>query len=379
MAQQEWTAFGQRSGLKVHRVSIGAMRLPKGDDEAVTLLRQAIDAGLIYIDTSRGYGDSEIKVGKSLKDGYRSRVILSTKWSPWVQMVEETDRPTAACTYKRLLESMERLDVDRLDFYQLWNIDSLEHWQQATGKGGMLEGILRARKEGLVGHIGFTTHDSPGNISRYIDEADWCEAILFTYNVMNQTYRENIAKAHAKGIATLVMNPIGGGMLAENSPVLTAAAGGLDPIEAAHRFLSGDPNVDTVLCGIRKPSDITDTLANFAKPPLVGGLRSTIVEAYARLSKKNLGLCTDCQYCMPCPQGLNIPGIMHTAYLHRVLQCPEAAANHYRWIADPAKNTTAENCTQCGECGSKCTQKLPIPEHVGYVARHLDSGSQGKR
>jgi uncharacterized protein len=262
--------------------------------------------------------------------------------------------------------------VNGLDFYQLWNIDSLEHWQQATRRGGMLDGIFRAKKEGLVRHIGFTTHDTPENISRYIDEADWCEAILFTYNVMNQTYQENVAKAHAKGIATIVMNPIGGGMLAENSPVLTAAAGGLDPIETAHRYLTGDPNVDTVLCGIRQPSDITGTLANFAKPPLVGGQRATIEQAYARLSKENLGLCTDCKYCMPCPKGLNIPGIMHTAYLHRMLQCPEAAANHYRWIADPAKNTTAQNCIQCGECEGKCTQKLPIPEHVAYVAEHLD-------
>ena len=71
--------FGKRSGLKVHPVSIGAMRLPEDDDQAVALLRQAIDAGMIYIDTSRGYADSEIKVGEALKDGYREKVILSTK------------------------------------------------------------------------------------------------------------------------------------------------------------------------------------------------------------------------------------------------------------------------------------------------------------
>lgn len=372
MTQKDWIVFGQRSGLKVHRVSIGAMRLPKAADDAVSLMRQAIDAGMIYIDTSRGYGDSEIKVGQSLKDGYRSKVILSTKWSPWIQKVEDTDAPTAECTYKRILESMKRLDVDSLDFYQLWNIESADHWKQATCRGGMLEGVMRAKNEGLVRHIGFTTHDTPENVSRYIDEADWCEAILFTYNMMNQTYRDNIAKAHAKGIATIVMNPIGGGMLAENSPVLTEAAGGLDPIETAHRYLLGDPNVDTVLCGISKPSDITSTLANFAKPPLAGPQRASIEEAYARLSKQGLGFCTDCEYCMPCPQGLNIPGIMHTAYLHRMLKCPQAARYFYNWVANAEKKTTAEHCAQCGECEPKCTQKLPIREHMNYVAQHLD-------
>src|SRR3989338_5638878 len=74
--------FGKRSGLKVHPVSIGGMRLPD-EEQAIPLLRQAIDAGMIYIDTSRGYGDSEIKIGKALKNGYRGKVILSTKWCPW--------------------------------------------------------------------------------------------------------------------------------------------------------------------------------------------------------------------------------------------------------------------------------------------------------
>ena len=155
--------FGNRSGLKVFPVSIGAMRLPE-EQEAITLIRQAIDANMIYIDTSRGYGDSEIKVGKSLKDGYREKVILSTKWSPWNIKVEEDDDTSADCTYKRIIESMQRLDVDYLDFYQVWNINNAEAWELANKKGGMVEGIRRARDEGLVKHIGFTTHDSIDNL-----------------------------------------------------------------------------------------------------------------------------------------------------------------------------------------------------------------------
>ena len=201
--------FGKRSGLKVFPVSIGAMRLPD-EEKAIALIREAIDSGMVYIDTSRGYGDSEIKVGKSLKDGYREKVILSTKWCPWNIKVEEDDDTSADCTYKRIIESMERLDVDYLDFYQVWDIESLEHYAQVTKKGGMVDGIKRAMDEGLVGHTGFTTHDKPENISKYIDEADWCETILFTYNILNQSYKEVLAKAHQKGIATVVMNPVVG-------------------------------------------------------------------------------------------------------------------------------------------------------------------------
>ena len=176
--------FGKRSGLKVYPVSLGAMRLPD-EQLAIPLIRQAVDAGMIYIDTSRGYGDSETKLAKALKDGYREKVILSTKWCPWNLKVQPDDDASAECAYKRLVESMERLDVEYLDFYQIWSINDSDTYQQATHKGGMLDGILRAKDEGLIGHIGFTTHDTPENIRKYIDQADWCEAILFTHNIVN--------------------------------------------------------------------------------------------------------------------------------------------------------------------------------------------------
>lgn len=218
--QTKQVEFGKRSGLKVHPVSLGGMRFPEDIDQAVALIRQAIDSGMVYIDTSRGYLDSEVKLNKALKDGYREKVILSTKCSPWIKKVEPTDNASADCTFRRIVESMERLGVEYLDFYQIWNILSPECYEKATRKGGMVDGIKKAMDQGLVKHTGFTTHDTPENISRYIDEADWCETILFTYNMLNPTYKDIIAKAHDKGIATVVMNPIGGGMLAEDSAVL---------------------------------------------------------------------------------------------------------------------------------------------------------------
>ena len=154
------------------RANIGGMRLPQDTDEAVALLRHAIDSGMRYIDTSRGYGDSEIKIGKALKDGYRQKVILSTKWSPWIKMIEESDDTSADCIRKRIEESMARLDVDYLDYYQVWNIDSREHYDQAVAKGGMVDGIQKAISEKLVGHTGFTTHDEAENLIGYVKETD---------------------------------------------------------------------------------------------------------------------------------------------------------------------------------------------------------------
>ncbi len=379
MKQTKLIDFGKRSGLKVHPVSIGAMRLPENEEKAVTLLRQAIDTGMTYIDTSRGYADSEIKVGKALKDGYRKKVILSTKWSPWITKIEPDDDASADCTYKRIIESMERMDTDYLDFYQIWNIDSFEHYQQAVAKGGMLDGIRRANDERLVGHTGFTTHDSPKNIARYIKEADWCETILFTYNMLNQQYAETIAMAYEKGIATVVMNPIGGGMLAEDSPVIKSAVHRAldteDVTEIAHRYLAGNGNIDTILCGISKPSDIITTLENYQKPSLTKKEIEKLEKAMQKLSSKDMGFCTACKYCMPCPQGIDIPSMMKVSYLANMLQVPRKAKDIYNWNineANPEISAVPSSCIECGQCEQKCTQHLKIMQEIKRVTEQFE-------
>ena len=377
--QTQVVDFGKRSGLKVHPVSIGAMRLPEDDDQAVSLLRQAIDAGMVYIDTSRGYGDSEIKVGKALKDGYREKVILSTKCSPWIRKVEPDDDHSAECTYKRIIESMQRLDVDYLDFYQVWNINSRPRYEMATMKGGMVDGIKRAMKEGLVRHTGFTTHDNPEDVSQYIDEAEWCEAILFTYNLLNPRYAENIAKAHEKGIATIVMNPLGGGMLAEDSPVIRAAVreavGTDDIVEVAHRYLASNENIDTIICGISKPSDITSTVANYAKPPLTRQEFDALEKAMQEISSGSMGFCTGCGYCLPCPQGIEIPIMMNVSYLANMLDVPRKAEYDFAWATgegNPEPGALPSACIECGRCESQCTQKLHITEELKRLKRMFE-------
>ncbi|MEN6385722.1 MAG: aldo/keto reductase [Phycisphaerales bacterium] len=359
--------FGKRSGLKVHPVSIGAMRLPENMNEAVALVRQAIDAGMIYIDTSRGYGESECKLAKALKDGYRDKVILSTKWCPWNFKTDSADGTSADCTYNKIIDSMKRLEVDYLDFYQLWSINNYEQWEQATCKGGMLDGILRAKKEGLVKHIGFTTHDTPENISRYIDQADWCEAILFTYNLLNRTYEDVIKKTHEKGIATIVMNPIGGGVFAIHSqPLKNAvqkAVGTSNVVEAAHRWLKSNKNIDTIICGIGKLSDVTSTIENYEKPDFTPEQIKKLNAEFERISNKNVGCCVDCKYCLSCPKKINIPGFMQAAYYSEFLKVDDRARDIYGWIVNPknsSRSADISECIECGRCEQRCTQKIKI-------------------
>lgn len=362
--------FGSRSGFQVPPANIGAMRLPKDLCEAVDLVRYAIDSGMRYIDTSRGYGDSEFKLGHALKDGYREKVILSSKWSPWITKIQENDDGSADCVRRRIDEQMRRLDVDYLDFYQIWNIDSREHYEQATRKGGMLEGIQKAMDEGLVGHTGFTTHDKPENLLSYMDEIDWCEVILISYNMMNTGYAEVLHAAHERGIGTIVMNPVGGGKLAEESPVLEKLAkevGANSAAELAIRYVLTNPNVTTIISGITRKADVDDTIAAANAGPFTVDQMACLNEFTARVNREDAGFCTGCKYCMPCQHGIDIPAVMSAIYEDKFWGLSASAQRIYNHINGPK----ADACTACGKCEEKCTQQLHIAEQMRYAAKRF--------
>jgi len=358
--------FGERGGFAIPFANIGAMRLPEDLDAAVELIRHAIDSGMKYIDTARRYGDSEIKVGEALQDGYREKVILSSKWAPWV-MRAETVRDSSADVMRRIIdESLERLQVDYLDFYQLWSVQSRECWEQATAKGGMLEGLLKAKEEGLIGHLGFTTHDSIENILSYIEEADWCEIILFSYNLRSRSYAPAIEAARGKGIGTVIMNPVGGGTLAEPNAHLQRLAGEVDAgsiPELALRWLISHEHIDGYLCGIGKLSDVDEAVAAAKRGPFTSGQMAHINETMAALDRGAEAFCTGCRYCLPCPEGIDIPSVMSIIAQQRYYDNPAGARAGYE-----ALSTLPADCIECGACEERCTQHLKIMGEMGYAA-----------
>ncbi len=353
-------AFGNRSGLSVFPVSIGAMRLPEDMIESVELIRYAIDSGLIYIDISRCYGEAELKVGRALRDGYRKKVILSTKSSPWVRKIQPSDDGSADSILRRIEESLLRLDVDCLDFYQIWSIFNEDNWNLATSKGGMLEGIKKARDRGLVRHIGITTHERPEDIMRHLPECDWMESILLSYNLMQRSYEPVITMAHELGIGTIVMNPCGGGKFAGHSPVfmkIASAVGAGSVADLAIRYVNSNPNVDTLLCGIAKKSDVADTIASVERSKFTREQIDVINQALDELSREKF--CTGCKYCLPCPADIDIPAILNLVYEDRILGFRATAVDNYKNI-----KVKADACIKCGQCEAKCTQKISIIDEL---------------
>jgi len=350
------------------------MRLPEDMDEAAALIRHAIDASqcpgspaLPYIDTSRGYGDSELRFARALKDGYREKVFLSTKYAPWSLKPEDLEGGTLADFTRRQIDvQLGRLEVEYLDFYQAWSINKKEHYEAVIRQGGMLEGIRRAMDEGLVRHTGFTTHASVEDLLELIPQADWAEVILFTYNLLNTRYAPAIACAHELGIGTIVMNPVGGGKLAEASPVLMDLArdvGAKSVPEMAVRWVITNEHVDTIVSGISKPSDVDDTIAAVEAGPFSKEQMGVIRAFQEKVAPDETGFCTGCQYCMPCPEEINIPAIMSCIYEDRYWGLTESAAKRYQGM----RAGRADACTQCGECEEKCTQSLAIMEELEYA------------
>ena len=361
--------LGKRSGLSLPGVNMGAMRLPKDLDDAVAIVRHGIDAGMVYIDTARGYRECEWVVGRALRDGYRDKVILSAKWSPWNLPIRDDDDASADVVRRRLEESMNRLDVDYLDFYQIWNVHSRESYDKVVCKGGMLEGILKAKDEGLIGHIGFTTHDTVENILTYIDEVDWCESILFTYNMLNLEYAPAIKAAHEKGIGTVVMNPVGGGRLVEASPILMDLAervGAVSVPDLAIRFILSNPNIDAIISGVTCVEDADLSLASGKRESFSPDAMREIELFLANATSEKSGFCTSCEYCLPCPQGINIPAILDCIYKYRHWGLKTAAKMDYARIN---KSPKADACNACGQCEVKCTQKLKISEEMKFAAK----------
>ncbi len=359
MGKMPCRPFG-KTGLNVSVLSIGAMRLP-ADEEAVVMLRRAIDLGCNYIDASRGYGDCELKLAKALAEGYRKKVTLSTKDAPWI-MPEPGYDTTADSTRRKIEEQMKRLQVDHLDFYQVWNIIDADTFAQAIAPGGMVAGIRQAIKEGIVDHIGATTHAPESVVLQMIDSGCF-ETITVSYNLLNTERQRVIEHAREKNVGIVVMNPFAGGILGYESAAIqnTLPQEHRSSREMALRFVIDCPGVSTAICGFTCLREVEENVTYAAALPLTADQRETMAQKVAQLQAKSSRFCTQCGYCMPCPQGVDIRGIFNL-YNHLRFFGLNAWARQAYYNMKP--ETKADRCSRCQKCLPKCTNHLNIPEEL---------------
>jgi len=356
--------FG-KTGLEVSALGFGAMRLPEDFDEAAAVITRAFDQGVNFLDSARGYPNSEAKCGKALK-GRREQIIVSTKVPSWIEPVVEGWR-------ERFEESLTAFDTGYIDVLQILHDLKWEVFEKHVApKGKVLDLVTQARDEGLVRYFSFSSHDTPENVIKLIDTGVF-DAMIVQYNLLDLQYADAIDHACEKGMGVVAMGPVGGGRLAGLSPELAKIA--LSPSAStpalALRFVLSNPAISTAISGMNTAQMVDENVATASREDMLSAEERAQVRAALEEAERIAKLyCTGCRYCMPCPHGVDIPGNFGLMNYHRVYGLTEYAKQHYghkpneRAADDERCRLNASACIECGECEPKCPQHIPIIEQL---------------
>ncbi|MHB9129497.1 MAG: aldo/keto reductase [Armatimonadota bacterium] len=371
-------------------LSVGCMRL-KGRESAAETIPAAAVSGVLYLDTSPGYcykseeENCETWVGAAI-NGIRDQVIISAKCSTGNGGNEVGEYnpahgfsiTTADQVRREIEQSLKRLGVEKLDCYQLWAIHAPPLFDEALKPGGWMEGVLKAKEEGLFDHLGITGHGDNAEVLRWIDSG-YFEMVTIPFNLMDTTRAEAVAHAREKGIAVIGMNPLIGGMLGSPSAALAEEMADLGVTSAADmalRYCASWPGV-SALCGMTCAAEVAANVETVSKPQWSDEERAEVRRRFEGMLGRADHVCTSCGYCMPCPQELNIPEILKLRNYHLVLQLTTAQASfaeRYTWWGNSHK---ADRCIKCGECESKCPNSLPVSELMEEVMSTLGATLRG--
>jgi uncharacterized protein len=376
-----YTTFG-KTGLQVSPLGFGCMRFPVigndnsriDEEQALEMIHYAIDNGVNYFDTAYPYhgfdfskgGASEPFLAKALKNGYRDQVYLATKLPSWlVQSREDMDR--------FLDEQLERLETGTIDFYLLHGLDGTS-WKKLL-EFGVLEFLDSALKTGRIRYAGFSFHDEVGLFKEIVDAYDWTFCQI-QYNYMDEEYqagKEGLKYAAAKGLAVVAMEPLRGGTLVHGLPpealeVLMRADPDRTRVDWALRWLWQQAEVTVVLSGMSHPDHVKENLQlakNLSYIEWTEKDEDALQRAVRIIRSMQKVDCTACSYCMPCPEGVNIPRNFALFNDHHMLNDPAARLRYQRLLSDTAK---ASNCVQCGRCEPLCPQGIHIMEELKHVS-----------
>jgi predicted aldo/keto reductase-like oxidoreductase len=363
-------------GYQVSALGYGAMRLPEDEegnvrrDEAVAVIRAGIDAGINYVDTAPLYNrnQSEAVVGEALQGGYRERVWLSTK--------NQRANDDADDWRRRLDESLRKLKTEYLDVYHVWGISWKEFTEHLSKKDGPLAAARRAQEDGLFRHLFFSFHAPPEDFFKIVDTGEFVGCTV-QYNLIDRKNEAGIAYAAARGLAVVIMGPVGGGRLAGPSSVIEDAAfPAASAPELALRFVLANAGVSCAISGMSSREHLVENLATASRTDRLGAAElARINESFDEYRKLAELYCTGCDYCTPCPEKVAIPRVFALYNLARVYGLEEAAKKLYAEIGRVgffAKMNNGAACNACGECAEKCPQKLDIPEEL--AAAHAALG-----
>ncbi len=376
----------RKLGKTKQNVSIlgfGAMRLPMAGNpggmagfdpnvpieevEATQMVEYAVEHGINYFDTAYGYhgGKSETFMGKTLKK-CRSQVMIATKLPPF--MIQKPE------DFERLFnEQLSKLQTDYLDVYLVHGIDS-NSWARMK-ELGVLDFLDRLRAGGRIRFAGFSFHDELKVFKQIVDAYNWdlCQIQYNFYDQIYQAGKEGLAYAASRGLGAVIMEPLRGGRLIAKIPlpvqaIWDRAKSKRSPVAWAMLWVWNHADVSLILTGSSTLAQLKENVAAAevgaadSLTPEELSLMEEARAAYRRMLKVD---CTGCGYCMPCPNGVNIP---HNFSLYNdvfLFDGREHSAFFYNKFMTPEQR--ASGCFECRICEDKCTQKIPIIQALKEV------------
>jgi predicted aldo/keto reductase-like oxidoreductase len=359
---------------------MGGDRSHIDEAEAIRMIRYAIDQGVNYVDTAYGYhgGNSEIVVGKALKDGYRDQVRLATKM-PMYQVNAREELDTI------FNDQLEKLHVQYIDNYLLHGLND-ESWTKVQ-ELNVIDWAERKIAEGKIHSLGFSFHDTLNVFKEIIDSYRGWTFCQIQYNYVDTESSgrtpgtRGLNYAAAAGLAVVVMEPIQGGNLAVQPPqeidnLLENAKTKRSPADWALQWVWNQPEVSLALSGMSTMGHVIKNVqsANHSGPGTLTesdlNFLSTIRTTF--LSYGFIG-CTDCRYCQPCAQGVGIPEILALYNNYYQNQDDALMAKEIKTKYTQLLNAGmgSDKCIKCGQCEEKCPQQLPIRRLISRANMRL--------
>jgi len=368
-----------RAGNDLSVLGFGCMRFTKKGntidlDKAESEIMAAYRAGVNYYDTAYIYSGSEVLLGTILKrNGIREKVNIATKLPQYmVNSLKGVE--------KTFNEELERLQTDYIDYYLMHMLTDIAQWNRLKDMG-ILEWIAEKKKAGAIRYIGFSYHGNSENFLKILEDYDW-DFCQIQYNYLDETTQAGVTglKAAAeKGIPVIIMEPLRGGKLVNLLPpeakkLMQENERGWSPAAWAFRWLYNQPEVTVVLSGMNSLEMVAENVET-ADTARAGELReqdlALIEKVREQIRKGEKVGCTGCRYCMPCPKGVDIPGIFRCYNAMATDGKHDARFQFAQTVGMTRQPAFATQCVGCGKCESHCPQSIPIREKLKEADRAL--------
>ena len=371
-------------GNKLSVLGFGCMRFKKKVgriqmQEAERQVMAAFNNGVNYFDTAFIYPGSESAIGEIFeKNNIRDKVYIATKLPP--QLMRSTE-----ILDKLFNEQLKRLRTDHIDFYLMHMMADIKVWERLKSIG--IEKWIEDKKaSGAIRQVGFSYHGGSEMFCKIIDAYDW-DMCLIQYNYMDehtQAGRKGLYHAHAKGIPVMIMEPLRGGKQVKDLPkeaedIFAAHPVQHTPAQWAFRWLWNQPEVGVVLSGMNSDEMVADNIKTACETE-IGEItaedEAMLKNVVKAINAKMKVACTGCNYCIPCPRGINISAVF-SAYNRRYSKNKFAGFKEYVKCTT-GKNSPASACIGCGKCETHCPQSIEIRAQLKEAEKEFETPAYKK-